>query len=188
MSNSKLFSIKQGNDFRIEVSKITDINEIKGIVDELTSASKNYSIPVKEISSKGLKTLLKFLAKVENVPFNLTAPFVATFDEISRLINEPAKDDVLKYDVIKVVQTVLVGSTWSAKPTLTDPVKEGRNLLDALKSLEAANIELAGIEQKIQIASAREAQIEQEIQTGLQTKAAEEDDTTKLVVAASDEQ
>ncbi|BBI90436.1 hypothetical protein HYO65_gp044 [Tenacibaculum phage PTm1] len=177
MSKSKIASIAEMNNFRAECGDIKSIEEIRALLDKLTKESKDYSIPVKEIKLKNITSIIKFFENVKNVPFNLTAPFVACYDQLKGLTT----DDSLKYDQIKVIQTMLVGASWDAKAGTKDPVKEGRELLNALKSLEKANIELGQLEQKIQIAGAREVEIEQEIKTGMEFKPASSDDTSKLV-------
>lgn len=181
MSNqTKLMSIQEVNDFRIEVSKIKSLEEINELHGKLVEESKNFSFPVAELGQDNLKNIIKFFENVENIPFNLTAPVIACYDKLKAL---KAKDAV-EYGQLKVIQTILVGASWSAKPESKDPLSEGRDLLSCLKALEPANILLGRIESKIQITGARIVEIEQEIETGLQYKDAAIDDTTKLVEEA----
>lgn len=185
MSNqTKLTSIKEVNDFRIEVSKIKTIEEINQLHEKLVDESKNFKYAIADLGEDNLQKILKFFENVENIPFNLTAPVIACYDKLKALTAK----DAIEYGQLKVIQTILVGASWSAKKEdIADPLVEGRDLLACLKALESANIELGRIETRIQIVGSRVVEIEQEIATGLEYKDAEIDDTTRFVEEASAE-
>lgn len=179
----KTFGIAEGQAYREELSKIKTLEEIQAVTNDLSKKSKEFTMSVKDIGLTNVKTVAKFFENLNGVPFHLTAPYIATYDKLQKV----TESDVLNVNEIKVIQTMLVGSSWDAKPKTKDPLSEGRKLLKAIQAIQELNLVLGELESKIQAAAAREFEISQELKTGLQTKDAATDDFGNMVKEAKAE-
>lgn len=126
-----------------------------------------------ELDNKTAKKIIKLISLSKDNDFSVTNTLISLVDLL-----QADKKPALDYTQLRLLQDVLVRTTWNGTPDEKDPVAHGRILLEVLRydKLVIANTELSKYEQKIKAVMDAIMKAKQEEKTGLEHKSLKDDD------------